>query len=171
MHPNEDLVLEIERSGSECQSCGKLLYATDSLMEMPSVATIKDDHYVVVIHTGTVLPGNHRIYYRLTCGGSIERGQIDLIVEENVLQAAEDFVLRIIDTESFKAKKPFRLDVQAKGFPQAMVTCSGCKDIEMTETNVYRITPGYAREIDLTISGVTAHGDIRELAVRRLQFP
>ncbi len=170
VNPDEDYILNIQTADGSCSGCGKLLYSTDSLFGTPNVAERIQGEYAVKIHTAGLQLGSHKLFYRLMCTATIERGYIMLKVI-GAEETREPFRLDVLDIDEFNSRKPFRIKVFADGFPQAMVTCAGCKDIEFVENNVYRIYPGYASEVELTVNGVSASGDFKEIAVRRLQFP
>jgi hypothetical protein len=166
---NEDISLEIDASGTGCSECGMLLFSTDSAMSLPFTARRENGKYTLTLSSTRLHQGEQTVYYALRCGGSLERGEIRIVVVAET-QSNEPFTLVVLDVDAYKQKKPFRVQVSAKGFPTAMVTCSGCKDISLSSNGIYLITPGYASSIELTINGVTAQGDFQEVAVRRLDF-
>lgn len=170
----EVLQLSIPLEGMNCSGCSKLIYGTSSTFAGAKSTEIANGSFVVVVSESEIPEGaEHLIYYRLICQGNFEKGEIKVVRKADALigEKGELFSVFVLDTEAFNQKKPFRISVKAHGFPNAMITCSGCKDIDQVDPMVYSIVPGFAGSITITITGVTKEGDITDLGERVLEFP
>jgi hypothetical protein len=169
----EVLNLEIPVNSKHCADCTKLLYGQGRSFSDATVSEKVNDKFMVSIADNELSANETTIYYQLICQGSFEKGEIKVVRKENALigENGSLFSIFVLDTEAFNQKKPFRISVKAHGFPNAMITCSGCKDIDQVEPMIYLVTPGFAGSISLTITGVTKEGDITDLGVRVLEFP
>jgi hypothetical protein len=173
MGTGETLTLEIPLNTAKCSDCTKLMYTSNDEFKAAKLAEFHDGKFIVKINEAELPSNETTLRYRLICSGSFENGEIK-IVKKSAGELAfenEQFRISILDKEAFNQKKAFRISVVPKDFPNAIVICSGCKEIDQIEPLQYKITPGFAGRISLRVTAVTAEGNALELGEWAIEFP